>query len=71
MNAIPQYLMDQNGFYWNPECPDHNLRFSPGLTAEDIRKVRIPVRIFRNGELVIPGTNLPKDIRENTRTLPA
>jgi len=67
MKTTPKYLMDTETFYWNPEYPDL-FDFPPEFTAEDIRNVRVPIRIFRNGE-VLPGTKLPLDVEENTRIL--
>lgn len=69
MSHVPKYLMDRDQFYWNPEYPGL-LIFPPDFTPEDIKNTRIPVRIFRNSELVVPGTNLPKHVEENTRVLP-
>jgi len=63
----PKYLTDGTSFYWNPLCPDNHLRFSPDATAEEIKRVRIPVRVFRNGE-VLPN-NMPEDIAANTRRI--
>jgi len=70
MPNIPRYLMDKQGFYLNPECPDLDLSFSSPekFTIEDIRSLRIPVRIFRRGKLVEPG-NIPEDVMQDTRVL--
>jgi hypothetical protein len=69
MSNIPRYLysMEHEQFYYNPECPGL-MTFSPDFPAEGIKKVRIPVRIIRDGE-VWPGHTLPRDIAENTRIL--
>ena len=68
MKKHPRYLMDNKGFYWNRECPELNLSHSES-NAKDIKKIRIPVRIFRKGKLVRPGTNLPPDIASSTLQL--
>jgi len=65
----PKYLMDRDGFYWNPLCPENHLRFSTEYTLREISGVRIPVRIFRNGQLVGPSGSVPEDIKANTRQL--
>ena len=65
----PKYLMDPENFYWNPLCPENHLRFSLECTLAEISEMRIPVRIFRNGQVVKPSGNLPEDIEANTRRL--
>lgn len=65
----PKYLMDGENFYWNPLCPENHLRFSLERTLMEISEIRIPVRIFRNGQLVEPSGNLPEDVAANTRRL--
>jgi hypothetical protein len=65
----PKYLMDRENFYWNPLCPENQLRLSLECTLKEISNIRIPVRIFRNGQLVKPSENLPEDIAANTKPL--
>jgi hypothetical protein len=69
MSMIPRYLMDREGFYYNPECPDLGLIFAGQFTIDDIRKLRIPVRIFRDGVCIEPNGKIPVEIRENTLVL--
>lgn len=69
MKNIPQYFMDSESFYMNPEHPDNHLRIPPEATAEDIKKIRIPVNIFRDGKYVDPNGVLPQDIKDTTLVL--
>jgi hypothetical protein len=69
MSSIPKYLMDENGFYFNPEDPESGLIFNGPITIEQIKKVRIPVWIYRGGELVVPGDEIPTDVKEDTLDL--
>jgi len=71
MCNIPRYLMDEEGFYFNPECPDLNLKLSSceEMTTEDIRRVRIPVKIFREGRLVEPTGQIPTEVLQSTKVL--
>lgn len=65
----PRYLMDRENFYWNPLCPDNRLRFPTEITLKEIGEIRIPVRIFRNGQLLDPSGSLPEDVASNTRVI--
>jgi hypothetical protein len=66
----PKYLMDEASFYWNPLYADNYLLFTPEPTADEtVKKHKVPVRIFRNGEPVEPNGNLPEDIAVNSRRL--
>jgi hypothetical protein len=68
MSTVPKYLMDSESFYYNPEYPGI-FNFPPEASAEDIRKVRVPVTIVRGGSVVLPSANLPPDIAEITLVL--
>ena len=66
----PKYLMDEGGFYWNPLYADNHLLFTPEPTVDEtLRKHKVPVRIFRNGQLIEPSENLPDDVAATTRRL--
>ena len=65
----PKYLMDSENFYWNPLCPENHLRFSLECTLMEISEMRIPVRIFRNGQLLKPSESLPEDVEASTRRI--
>jgi hypothetical protein len=71
MSDILRYLMDKRDFYLNPECPDLDLSFSSPeeFTVADVRNLRIPVRIFREGRLVEPRGTIPKDVLQDTKVL--
>ena len=69
MSNVPRYLMDKSGFYFNPECPELGLTFNGPITINEIKQIRIPVRIFRGGELVVPGGPLPADVEADTLVL--
>jgi hypothetical protein len=62
MSKIARYLMGKKTFYFNPECPELGLVFNGPVTIEDIKNVRIPVRIFRDGKPLKPGVKLPPDV---------
>lgn len=68
---IPRYLMDNESFYLNPEFPELGLKLSSSeeLTVEEIRRVRIPVKIFREGRLVEPTGKIPVEILQSTKIL--
>ena len=65
----PKYLMDRTTFYWNPLCPDNRLRVPAQCTLSEISKIRIPVEIVRNGQLLKPTNNLPEDLKANSRRI--
>jgi len=69
MSQVPRYLMDEHGFYFNPECPELGLVFNGPVTVDDIKRVRIPVSIYRDGVEVKPLGEIPSDVAENTRVL--
>jgi len=70
--SVPRYLMDEKGFYLNPECPDLGLLFSSPagkLTIEDIKSVRIPVDVFSGGKRIEPSGSIPSEILQTTKIL--
>lgn len=69
MSSIPKYLMDQNGFYFNPEDPESGLIFNGPITIKQIKQVRIPVDIYRNSKLVTPDGPIPEDVKAETLVL--
>jgi hypothetical protein len=67
--STPRYLIDEDGFYFNPECPELGLIFNGPITINDIKQVRIPVTIYRDGKPLEPGDKLPPDVEANTLRL--
>jgi hypothetical protein len=55
---IPKYLMDENGFYYNPESPECPWQPRPECSWDDFVKIRIPVNLYADFGRVIPGDNL-------------
>ena len=60
MNMCPRVLMDNEGFYLNPEY----LVPGEGYTMNDVRKDRVPVRIVSNGFLIKIGDKFTDGVKK-------
>jgi len=60
---IPEFLMDEAGFYYNPSSPKFPFEPGPGRTIEDLVKTRFSVNLYGPNGRVIPGGKLPKWVK--------
>jgi hypothetical protein len=59
-NSIPMYLMDDNGFYYNPESPKCPWQPGSNCTWDEFIEIKIPVNLYSDGGQVAPGPNPPE-----------